>query len=140
MVSLELFPRSLLMTARALCLLAFALLMPLAVFAQNPTGATCPPEVERALRARVDEFLQYHVDSNFRKAFEMVAEETKDEYFASGKTILKEYKTDSIRFAEDCAKAVATSTVTRNWGIRLQQQTVVVPMTTTWKIENGKWM
>src|ERR1700688_644511 len=55
-----------LMTARIACIVP-VLLLPLITSGQQQPAA--PPEVEQALRARVTEFLQYHVDGNFRKAY-----------------------------------------------------------------------
>ena len=59
-------------------------LLPLAALAQAP-----PPEVDQALRARVTAFFQAHVDGSFRKAFEIVAEDTKDYYFKTEKVQFK---------------------------------------------------
>jgi hypothetical protein len=108
--------------------------LPLIAAAQSPS-----PEVEKALQERATEFFQYHVDGNYRKAMDLVAEDTKDEYFAQGKMKLKSFKLDSIKFS-DPAKAVVTATVVRDWQIRLEVNEVIVPMVTTWKIEDGKWV
>jgi hypothetical protein len=62
----------------AICLI----FLPMIALGQLQTPAE---QADVALRARVTEFLQYHVDGNFRKAYDMVAEDTKDDYFASGK-------------------------------------------------------
>lgn len=102
--------------------------------------ATSAAAAEEELRARVAEFLQYHVEGNFRKAYEMVAEDTKDEYFATGKMQLKSFTIDSVKLTDNNQKAVVNSTVKRDWQIRMQTSEVVVPMVTTWKIENGKWV
>src|SRR5208337_4156624 len=90
--------------------------------------------------ARVIEFFQYHVDGSYRKAMDMVADETKDEYFASGKMRLKSFKLEDIKYSDKFEKATVTTTVTRDWEIRLQNNTVTLPMITTWKLEHGKWV
>ncbi len=111
------------------------LLLPMAALAQAP-----PPEVEQALRARVTEFLQDHVDGNFRKAYDMVAEDTKDQYFNSGKVQLKSFRINDIKFTDNFAKATVTATLSKTVNVAGQDIPMAVPSTTTWKIENGKWV
>ena len=58
-----------------------------AVFAQTPTDVfhKAPPHVDEALRTRVSQFLQAHVDGKFRNAIDLVADNSKDFYFAMEK-------------------------------------------------------
>jgi len=114
---------------------AALLLLPLALFGQAP-----PADVDQALRARATEFFQDFVDGQYRKALSLVAEETQEEYFASPKAELKAFKIDNIQYNDDFSKATMNLTVKRV--LKFQGQTMVpeVPMITTWKIENGKWM
>jgi len=113
------------------------LLLPLAALAQTP-----PPEVDQALRARVNEFFQYHVDGNFRKAYELVAEDTKDYYFATQKVQFKSFTVDSVKFNDDFSNAEVDLTGKRIWKPRADfpETLITVPMKTMWKIENGKWV
>jgi hypothetical protein len=97
-----------------------------------------PEKVDKALRARATEFFQDHVDGNFRKAIEMVADETQDEYFNSAKTKLKSFKIDDIKYSDKFDKATVTLTISRDWEIRMQNNVVTLPMVTTWKVEHGK--
>ena len=113
-----------------------AILLPLISWGQ----AAPPPEVEQALRARVTEFLQYHVDGNFRKAYDMVAEDTKDDYFASGKVQLKGFQINDVRFTDNFTKAEVSGTISKTFSVAGQDMPVTVPSTTTWKVENGKWV
>ncbi len=99
-----------------------------------------PEKVDKALRGRVNEFFQDHVDGTFRKAMDLVADETKDEYFASGKMVLKSFNLDSIQYSDKFDTATVTCTVVRDWEIRMQHNTVTIPMVTTWKMEHGKWV
>lgn len=105
-------------------------------------SATAPPEVDQALRARVDQFFRYHVEggASLRKAMEMVAEDTKDEYFASAKLQVLKYAITGVEYNEDFTKAKVTLDVTRNVAIFGQLTEVTAPMPTTWKIENGQWV
>ena len=103
-------------------------------------GQTAPPEVEQALRARVTEFLQDHVDGNFRKAYELVAEDTKENYFNNGKVQLQGFKIDDVKFTDNFTRAAVTATMNRMVNVAGQDIPVALPSTTTWKIENGKWV
>jgi len=114
----------------------FALfLLPLAALAQEP-----PAQVDQALRARVTEFFQDFVDSKYAKAFDLVAEQTRDEYFASSKANLKDFKIDEIIYSRDFTRATVNLTVKHLWRVQSQEAIAVVPMSTTWKIENDKWV
>jgi hypothetical protein len=117
-------------------------LLPLLAWAQTPPAATpgAPPEVDKALRARVSQFFQYHVDGDFRKAYDLVAEDTKDEYFAAGKMKLKNFEIVDIKYSDNFQQAEVNTTTTMIWNIQLQSNESIVPMLTTWKIENGKWV
>lgn len=113
-----------------------AFLLPLIAFAQAP-----PPDTDQALRSRVSEFFQAHVDGKFTKSFELVAEDTRDYYFNTQKNKLQTYKIDSIDYTDDFTKAEVLLTCQRMMKMSSQfpEIQVTVPMKTTWKIENGKW-
>ena len=110
--------------------------LPLIAFGQqNP-----PPEVDQALRARVTQFLQYHVEGNFRKAYDMVAEDTQEEYFNMGKAQLQGFKIDDVKFTDNFTKASVTATMSKMINVVGQEFPMSAPSTTTWKIEGGKWV
>ena len=112
------------------------ILLPLITLAQQAP----PPEVDRSLRARVTEFLQYHVDGNFRKAYDMVAEDTKDQYFNMGKVQLKGFTIENVKFTDDFTKATVLTTMSKTVNVAGTDIPVSMPSTITWKIENGKWV
>jgi hypothetical protein len=117
------------------------LLLPLLAFGQNQQNGHAPPaDVDQALRARATEFLQFHVDGNFRKAMNLVAEDTQDYYFAANKIRLVDFKITDIAYNDDYTKAEVTAIITRMWRIHVEEEKVVVPMVTAWKIEDGKWV
>jgi hypothetical protein len=113
------------------------ILLPLLGFGQSQTPAE---QAEVALRARVTEFLQYHVDGNFRKAYELVADDTKEDYFNTGKARLTSFTIDDIKFTDNFTKAAVTATMAKTVSVLGQEIPVSSPSTTTWKIENGKWV
>jgi hypothetical protein len=115
-----------------------------AAFAQipGPPPFNAPPEVEQALRARVTEFFQLHVESNFQKAYGMVAEDTKGYYFNNKKNTYKSFRITGVRFVNSDFTKASVDLECEQVMERVQFNGVVipVPMTTLWKIEDGKWM
>jgi hypothetical protein len=113
----------------------------LIAFGQTPApSSVCAGDQDAALKARVNEFFQYFVEGKFAKAMPLVAQDTQEEYFAGGKAKLNSFNLDTVKFTDNCTKAVVTTTVVRDWQIRLEKNEVTIPMTTTWKIEDGKWV
>jgi len=105
-------------------------------------GQEAPADVDKALRDRVDLFFRYHVEggASLRKAMEMVADDTKDDYFASGKPQVLKYEILGIEYAQDFTQARVTVDVSRNVMIVTEVVEMTLPMRTTWKIEDGKWV
>lgn len=119
------------------------LLLPMLAWAQTPPAATtpgAPADVDKALRARVAEFFQDHVDGEFRKAYNLVAEDTREEYFNSAKLRLKTFEIADVKYSDNFQQAEVNVTVSMNWNVQLQENVSIVPMLTTWKIEDGKWV
>ena len=90
---------------------AVLLLIPFLVLAEAPKGPSVPKKVDQALRQRVTQFLQYQVDGNFRKALDLVAEDTQDYYLAANKTKLFSFKIDNIEYSDKFTKAKVDSLV-----------------------------
>ena len=125
------------MTRSTLLLLCAA-----AGLAQTPQEPAKPPaDVDQALRARVTEFIHYHVTGEFRKAEALVAEDTKDLFYNRNKPrYLQFVEIARIDYKENFTKAYVTVLVVSpemipGWG----GGPPTLPIPTTWKIENGKW-
>jgi hypothetical protein len=112
-----------------------------AAFAQNGVGSSSPPpaDVDKALRARIAEFFQDLVDGQFRKAEGLVAEDSKDSFYASNKPKYASFEVTRIDYSDNFTRAKASV---------LCEQTVLMPgfagsfkmpTPTAWKIEDGKW-
>jgi hypothetical protein len=114
------------------------------LFAGMMTGQTPvpPPEVDQALRARVDQFFRYHVEggASLRRAMDMVAEDSKDYYFASGKIQILKYELLGITYNPEFTRATATVKASHSMAIIGQVIETFDDMATTWKIEDGKWV
>ena len=121
-------------------LLAFAAVS----FAQQNVGDLfdkAPPEVDRALRARIAEFYQYHVTGEFMKAMPLVAEDTKEYFFDTGKPRFLSFNIDTVKYNKDYTQATAKVTVERSIMLPgFNGQVMKLPTTCTWKLEkDGLW-
>jgi len=124
----------------AFCLLAAA------AYAQNPQPAEkplgpAPAKVDKALRARIAEFYQNQVDGKFREAEALVAEDTKDIYYSSTKTKLLGFEIKSIAYFDKYKRAAAQMSSQRYIMMPgFTDHPMTMPLTSTWKIERGKWV
>ena len=122
--------------------LALPLITLLPCFAQNAADLfkKAPPAVDQALRERVAKFYQFHVDGKFRLAEQMVAEESKDGFYAANKPNITSFRIDAIDYSDDFSKAKAT--IVGKMVIMIMgfgDKPMDVPFPSYWKIENGQW-
>jgi hypothetical protein len=113
-----------------------------AVFAQKePKAPPKPPaRVDEALRARINEFYQYHVTEEYRKAEKLVAEDSQDFYYAHNKPHYLSFQITSIEYLDHFTKAkVRTMCEQYFHGIGFEGRPMKSPSTSTWKLVNGKW-
>ena len=99
-----------------------------------------PPAVDQALRARIGEFYQLHVDGKFRQAESLVAAESRDFFYSANKPKYLGYEIKEIVYSDDFTKAkatVVTQMVVMAPGFL--GKPVPVPIPSRWKIENGSW-
>ena len=92
------------------------------------------------MRERATAFLQYQVDGNFRKAYDLVAEDSKDFYFAIEKTKILSFKIDEITYTDDFAKATVRATTIRKSNALGHEFEVPLVAADSWKLEDGKWL
>ena len=119
----------------------FALFVSLAA-AQNPTDLfeKAPPDVETALRARISEFFQDHVDGKFRQAEALVADDSKDFYYTANKPKYLNFKITRIEYSDHFSKAKATvlcETMIPVMGF--MNKPFPAPIPSYWKLEKGQW-
>jgi len=112
------------------------------LFGQEPADLfhKAPPPVDEALRARIAEFYQLHVDSKFRQAEALVAEDSKDFFYSANKPKYLGFEIKNIVYNDDFTKAkatVVTQMVVMAPGFL--GKPVPVPIPSRWKIDNGRW-
>jgi len=105
-----------------------------------PAGPKAPPEVDQALRARANAFLDYESKGDFRKAYDLVAEDSKDYYFGATKEKSASFVFDEVQYGADLSTATVKSTMRRQ--TMLAGHLVDVPqlLIYEWKLEKGEWV
>jgi hypothetical protein len=99
-----------------------------------------PPEVTQALRARVEQFYQAHVDGKYRLADQVVAEESKDVFFAMAKPKYLGFEIVRINYlSEKFTLAEAVVSCKSTWFLRGENLPINMPGTSQWKLIDGQW-
>src|SRR4051812_45774654 len=99
-----------------------------------------PARVDQALRARITEFYQYHVDEEYRKAEKLVAEDSQDFFYAHNKPHYLTFQIASIEYLENFTKAKVSAMCEQYFhGLGFEGKPMKAPSTSTWKLEKGTW-
>jgi hypothetical protein len=107
--------------------------------AQNPFDKP-PADVDVALRARANEFYDLHVAGKFRAAEQLVADDTKDAFYASGKPDIKEFRLGEVAYSGDYKKAKVTVVAKIPMAIMgAGVKVMTFPFPSYWKVEKDKW-
>ena len=88
-----------------------------------------PPAVDEALRARIHQFYQAHVDGKYRIADQVVAEDSKDFYFAAQKPKYNSCETVRINYSENFTKADAVIACKADWYIHGERNPTTLTIT-----------
>ncbi|MCL6544345.1 MAG: hypothetical protein K6T61_03890 [Bryobacteraceae bacterium] len=114
----------------------------LSVWGQNPAELfeKAPPDIDEALRARINKFYQYHVEGKFRAADALVAEDSKDVFFGADKQRCRSFAITKISYSDNFTRASAmvicdTEMMMPPVGLI----PIKMPIRSLWKVENGEW-
>lgn len=115
-----------------------------AAVAQAPDSAAkgseaAPPEVDAALRARIKQFYQAHVDAKFRQADQVVAEDSKDIFFAASKPKYHSFEIVRINYHDNFTTADSVVACKSDWFFHGEKRVVTLMSTSTWKVIDGQW-
>jgi len=106
-----------------------------AAFAQKP-----PKKIDEALRARISEFYQDHVTEQYRKAEQLVAEESRDMFYTREKPKYEGFEIANIEYLDHFRKAKVTVTVKQYGHAEGFTGTILkTPSISAWKLDHGKW-
>jgi hypothetical protein len=114
----------------------------IACFGQNSAALfeKAPPDVEEALRTRVQKFYALYKEGKFRAADALVAEDSKDAFYVAGKRKCRSIEIDTLKFSENFSKAEVL--VTCDTDVMIEPVGLIrtpVPMLTRWKTLDGDW-
>lgn len=99
-----------------------------------------PPAIDSALRERVQSFYQAFVDAKFRRADEVVHEDSKDFFFTARKQQYKAFSITSITYRNNFQEAEVMTLVDADMPTPMTgPMPMKLPMTTQWKMDQGKW-
>ena len=110
------------------------------LIAQSPSLDKAPQDVDDALRGRIKAFYDLHVQRKFRQAEQLVAEESKDDFYSMSKPEIDAYRIASIDYSENFTKAKALIVGKIKPSLPMFGSAQMdMPFASFWKIEDGKW-
>lgn len=109
--------------------------------AQSPAELLekAPPHIDEALRARIRKFYQAHMDGKFRVADEVVAEDSKDAFFAAEKPRFRGFEIVKIVYSDNFTEAEVLVTCDTDLLLGSQVLKVKRPVSSRWKVADGQW-
>jgi hypothetical protein len=113
-----------------------------ACFGQNSAALfqKAPPDVEEALRARIQKFYGFYMEGKFRAADALVAEDSKDAFYVAGKRKCRSIEIETLKFSDNFSKADVS--VSCDTDVMVEPVGLIrtpVPMLTHWKTMDGDW-
>jgi hypothetical protein len=116
-------------------------LIPLLLPAQTPTLDKPPQDIDDALRARVKQFYDYYVEGKPRRCEQLIAEESKDDFYSLTKPNIESFKINSIEYSENFTKAKVVllarmPVLFPMVGAKVMEQ----PFASFWRQEDGAWL
>ena len=118
------------------------ILCAMACFAQTPADLfnKPPADVDQALRARVTEFFQDHVEGKYRQAEALVAEDSKDFFYNSNKPKYQSFQIQNITYSEGYTRAKVIVLCEQYVPfLGFEGKPVKIPTPNYFKLVDGKW-
>ncbi len=122
-------------------ILCLALLAALPTFGQESADLIdkAPPEVDQALRARVDKFYGAFVAGKFKEAYSLVADDSQDKFFELSKEQYKGCEIAKTRYTPDFKQAVVVTSCKGEFRWNGVVMPTAFPLTSNWEIVDGDW-
>jgi len=116
------------------------LLIALSLSAQTPQLDRPPQDVDDALRARIKQFYDFHVAAKYRQAEQLIAEESKDDFYVLSKPELKSYRIGNIEYSDNFTKAKVVIVGAMPVLLPMSGGKIMdMPFASFWKMEKGLW-
>jgi hypothetical protein len=99
-----------------------------------------PPDVDKALRERVQTFFQLQVDKKWRQADQFVHEDSKDAFFVADKLTARGFKIVGITYEENYTRARVVLDIDTDFFFPgFGQMQINRPLVSAWKVDKGLW-
>jgi len=98
-----------------------------------------PPEVDQALRARIQEFYGYFVKEEYRKAEKLIAEDSQDWFYDHNKPHYLSFEVTRIEYSNHFTKADVLTLCEQNILMVGFSGPMKIPTPSTWKLIDGQW-
>jgi hypothetical protein len=98
-----------------------------------------PPDLDRALRARVSAFYDLLVKHQFRQAEEIVAPDTRDIYYEREKPRYMGFELKSIKYSENFTHAEVVTTIQMPAANAMLPGIMATLVTSIWRLIDGAW-
>ncbi len=117
-------------------------LMSLGLWAQETPNLfqSAAPEVDQALRKRVDEFYKLLEEGRFRQTDAYLAEDAKDVYYEQEKKRIRGHEIVRINWADGFKKAVVVTVLQTDVVMRGNTMAVGAPIASRWRLEANQWV
>ncbi len=113
----------------------------IAMTAAAQTVSPATQRAEKALRARAEQFYRLELAKSFRQAEALVADDSKDYFYNSGKPNFKGVKIENIEFTDKNTRAIVHLNVSVELlAPGIGAQVFSAPSTSNWKLEKGQWV
>jgi hypothetical protein len=113
------------------------------LLAQNSADlfSKAPPAVDKALRARIAQFYQLHVDGKYRQAEALVAEDSKDFFYSANKPKYQGFEIKDIKYSDNFTKAKAIVVVQMIvvMPFFVADKPMPVPVPSHWELVKHAW-
>ena len=119
--------------------LCAAVLLATLAGAQTP-AQEAPPDVDHALRARIEEFYHYFISQEYRKAEKLIAEDSQDFFYNHAKPHYLSTEIQSVTWSANFTRARAVTLCEQFVMVPgFADRPLKVPTASTWKIVDGQW-
>ena len=122
--------------------IAIFALLGTAAFAQTdaPPSEKPPAEVDKALRARVNDFYTLMKNHEYRKGEALIAEDTREYYYAGSKPDVHTFEILDIEYSDRFTHARAITRCTQPLVVAgFPPSEINVKLPSLWRFENGNW-
>lgn len=98
-----------------------------------------PPDLDEALHARITLFYQAHIAGKFNDAYQLVADDSKDTFLASGPRKYQSCEIAKISYSDNFTNANVVTACKGEFHWRGNRMPATMPLPSTWKLVNGQW-